>query len=167
MSPRRLSKLDSSSWFAVIEAYQACNRRYSAMLREFDLTIPQYDVLSAIDKLGTNAQPKRIADELLVTRGNVTGLLTRLQERQLIRTQQSDTDGRSFVCELSERGQRLLEEARVAASMFIEAQLEPFSDDSKETMQDMMLAMKAHLETMDPIAIAMRAQQETADDDAA
>ena len=38
MTPPRLSKLESSCWFAVVEAYQACNRRYSTMLREFDLT---------------------------------------------------------------------------------------------------------------------------------
>ncbi len=159
MNPPRLSKLESSCWFAVVEAYQACNRRYSAMLREFDLTIPQYDVLNAIDKLGDDARPKQIADELVVTRGNVTGLLTRLQERRLIRTRQSESDGRSFLCELTRRGESLLDDARAAAALFITEQLAPFDDDSKTEMLATMQQMKAHLETLDPIAIVMRSRE--------
>lgn len=159
MSHHRLSKLDSSCWFAVVEAYQTCNRRYSAMLREFDLTIPQYDVLSAIDKLGDQAQPKQIADEMLVTRGNVTGLLTRLQERRLIRTRQSQSDGRSFLCELTRRGETVLEDARAAAALFITEQLAPFDDSSKTEMLSTMRRMQAHLESLDPIAIVMRARE--------
>ncbi|MEM8683936.1 MAG: MarR family transcriptional regulator [Pseudomonadota bacterium] len=159
MSHHRLSKLDSSCWFAVVEAYQTCNRRYSAMLREFDLTIPQYDVLSAIDKLGDQAQPKQIADEMLVTRGNVTGLLTRLQERRLIRTRQSQSDGRSFLCELTRRGETVLEDARAAAALFITEQLAPFDDSSKTEMLSTMRRMQAHLESLDPIAIVMRAKE--------
>ncbi len=159
MASPRLSKLESSCWFAVVEAYQACNRRYSAMLREFDLTIPQYDVLNAIDKLGEDAQPKQIADELVVTRGNVTGLLTRLQERRLIRTRRSESDGRSFLCELTSRGEALLADARAAAAVFISEQLAPFDDESKAEMQSTMHRMKAHLETLDPIAIVMRSRE--------
>ncbi|MEM6514430.1 MAG: MarR family transcriptional regulator [Pseudomonadota bacterium] len=158
MTQARLSRLDSACWFAVVEAYQICNRRYSAMLREFDLTIPQYDVLSAIDKLGNRAQPKQIADELLVTRGNVTGLLTRLQERRLIRTRQSQSDGRSFLCELTRRGETLLNDARSAASLFITEQLAPFDDASKTEMESTMRRMQRHLEALDPIAIVMRAR---------
>ena len=161
MSQHRLSKLDSACWFAVVEAYQTCNRRYSAMLKEFDLTIPQYDVLSAIDKLGERAQPKQIADELVVTRGNVTGLLTRLQERRLIRTRQSESDGRSFLCELTHRGETLLGDARAAAALFIAEQLAPFDDASKTEMESTMRRMQAHLESLDPIAIVMRAKEAT------
>ncbi len=159
MTPPRLSKLESSCWFAVVEAYQACNRRYSAMLREFDLTIPQYDVLNAIDKLGEAGQPKQIADELVVTRGNVTGLLTRLQERRLIRTRRSESDGRSFLCELTSQGEGLLADARAAAALFISEQLAPFDDASKAEMQTTMQQMKTHLETLDPIAIVMRSRE--------
>ena len=70
-------QLEASSWFAVVRAYQECNRRYAQMLEHFDLTIPQFDVLTAIRRLPA-ATPKQIADELVVTRGNISGLLQRL-----------------------------------------------------------------------------------------
>ena len=63
--PQRM-KLQASSWFAVVRAYQECNRRYSQLLAGFDLTIPQFDVMNAIRNLGEQATPKAIADRLVV-----------------------------------------------------------------------------------------------------
>ena len=37
------SKLETTSWLAVVRAYQECNRRYAQLLKGFDLTIPQFD----------------------------------------------------------------------------------------------------------------------------
>lgn len=154
MTQESRKKLEASSWVAVVSAYQACARRYAQMLMHFDLTIAQFDVLSAIRKYGEDATPKAIANELLVTRGNITGLVNRLAERDLIRTRQHATDGRSFCCELTESGHRLLAEARVAAQRFIGLQLSIFDDEELTVSRDLMTRMRSKLETMDPDTIA-------------
>ena len=158
MNEPKLSRLQASSWIAVVETYQECNRRYSAMLREFDLTVPQFDVLNAIHSLGDGALPKRIADRMLVTRGNVSCVLNRLQERRLIATHQTQGDRRSYVCELTPSGVRLFEAAKRAAALFIEEQLSPFDEHEMRSIEEKMRTMQAHLKTLDPIAIAMRAR---------
>lgn len=158
MPERRLTELESTCWFSVVEAYNECNRRYASMLQEFDLTVPQFDVLSAIHTLGERAIPKAIAEKLLVTRGNITGLLTRLQQRKLIRTRQLETDGRSFVCELTPKGARLLSEAKAGAAFFIQEQLAPFNEGDMRAIRRTMTEMQEHLKTMDPISIAFKAQ---------
>lgn len=158
MSEPKLSRLQASSWIAVVGTYQECNRRYAAMLREFDLTVPQFDVLNAIHSLGDDALPKRIAERMLVTRGNVSGVLNRLQEHDLISTRRTLCDRRSFVCELTPAGLKLFESARSAAALFIEEQLSPFDEDEMRSIEDQMRRMKAHLETLDPVAIALRAK---------
>ncbi len=158
MNEPRLSRLRASSWIAVVETYQECNRRYAQMLREFDLTVPQFDVLNAIQSLGDDALPKRIAERMLVTRGNVSGVLNRLQEHELIITRQTQSDKRSFVCELTPAGKKLLEAAKNAAALFIEEQLSPFDEDEMQSIERKMRRMKAHLETLDPVAIALRAK---------
>ena len=76
--------LEASSWLAVVRAYQECTRRYAQMLDHFDLTIPQFDVLTAIRRHEPAATPHLIAQDLLVTRGNITGVLQRLQEHDLV-----------------------------------------------------------------------------------
>ncbi|MDJ0916514.1 MAG: MarR family transcriptional regulator [Woeseiaceae bacterium] len=158
MNEPKLSRLQASSWIAVVETYQECNRRYAAMLREFDLTVPQFDVLNAIHSLGDNALPKRIAERMLVTRGNVSGVLNRLQEHRLIVTRQTLNDRRSFVCELTPAGAKRLDAAKTAAALFIEEQLSPFDEDEMQSIERKMRAMKTHLETLDPVAIALRAK---------
>lgn len=149
-------KLQASSWFAVVRAYQACTRRYALLLKRFDLTIPQFDAMSAIHQLAGRATPKDIADQLLVTRGNITGVLHRLQERSLITTRHNEQDGRSIVCQLTRRGEVLLEQARKAAALFIETQLAPFEDDELRDTEQQMNRMRAHLQTVDPDTIARK-----------
>ncbi len=162
MAIENRQRLEASSWIAVVRAYQECNRRYTLMLEHFDLTIPQFDVLSAIHKHDPAATPRMIADELVVTRGNITGLLHRLQERRLVRTRSHETDGRSFYCELTPSGRRLFENARKAASRFIAEQLSPFSDDEVRDTREMMTRMRSHLETLDPRSIASGATADVA-----
>lgn len=153
MIDARRMKLQASSWLAVVRAYNECNRRYTQLLAGFDLTVPQFDVLNAILKLDHEAIPKRIADELVVTRGNITGVLHRLQERRLVRTRHHEKDGRSFVCELTAAGRRLLKRARAVASDFITRQLSPFDDDTLQHTEELMKQMYKHLQAIDPLDI--------------
>lgn len=160
MNEPRLSRLQATSWIAVVETYQECHRRYAAMLREFDLTVPQFDVLNAIQSLGADALPKRIADRMLVTRGNVTGVLNRLQERGLVITRPTPSDGRSFICELTRDGEHLLNAAKNGAALFIDAQLSPFNEDEMRNIEETMRRMRTHLQTLDPVAIACSARND-------
>ena len=153
MAKLRRMKLEASSWLAVVRAYNECNRRYTQLLAGYDLTIPQFDVLNAVRSLDREATPKRIADELVVTRGNITGVLHRLQERKLVRTRHHEKDGRSFVCELTAAGQKLLKRARAAAAVFITRQLSPFDNATLQETEALMRQMHAHLQTVDPSEI--------------
>ena len=155
-------QLETRSWLAVVRAYAECNRRYARMLSHFDLTIPQYDALSAILQLGPEATPRRIADELLVTRGNITGLLQRLRQRGIITTREHDSDGRSFICEFTPSGRETLHWARAAAARFIRQQLAVFDDAELETSREMMTRMRTHLQSIDPDALALDGKQANA-----
>jgi len=142
------------AWYAVVNAYQTCQRQYERLLQPFDLSIAQFDVLTTIDGLDDEAMPKDIAGRLLVTRGNVTGLLRRLQQRGLIRTRPHPRDGRARVCSLTPPGKELMRAARTAARRFIHAQMAPFSADEMAHTADLMRRMAAHLETLNPKTLA-------------
>ena len=148
------TKLQARSWFAVVQTYQECNRRYARLLKPFGLTITQFDVLIAIHRLGDRATPRAIAEELVVTRGNITGVLHRLQEHGLIATRRHAEDGRSFVCKMTTEGRALMDPARHAASLFISAQLAPFDEASLLQTEKQMNEMHQHLLSIDPDAIA-------------
>ena len=155
--PDSRRKLEATSWLAVVRAYQECNRRYTQLLAAFELTIPQYDALNAIARLGEEATPKAIADELVVTRGNVTGVLHRLEEAGMVGTRANEADGRSFFCVLTRAGSRRLNRARDAAALFISEQLAPFTDIDLRRTEKQMATMQVQLKTIDPDAIAAEA----------
>jgi len=154
MKPDQRRRLETSSWLAVVRAYQECTRRYAQMLDHFGLTIAQFDALAAIARHEPEATPKSIADELLVTRGNVTGLLNRLRDRGLISTRRNEQDGRSFHCELTAEGLRKLDAARSATSRYIEAQLAIFDSAELERTESTMRRMEIHLHSLDPQLLA-------------
>ena len=156
MDRSKRKRLQTASWFAVVRAYQECTRRYAWLLSGFELTIPQFDVLTAVHQLAGEATPKAIAERLVVTRGNITGLLQRLQEKRLLATRHNERDGRSFLCELTAEGQGRLRRAQSAASLFIDEQLAPFDDATLRDTEQLMNRMRSHLETMDPDAIVAR-----------
>ena len=146
--------LEAESWLAVVHAYQACTRRYAQMLEHFELTIPQFDLLAVLRRYPEGATPRTIAAELLVTKGNVTGLITRLEAQGLISRRPHPSDGRSFVCEFTETGLARFRRAGAAAGRFVSEQLAPFSDVDLARTRDQMRAMRTHLEALDPDAIA-------------
>lgn len=148
-------RLETSSWFAVVRAYLECSRRYAQMLQHFDVTVAQYDVLVAIESLGNDAVPRAIAERLLVTPANISGVIRRLQERELISLSEHPKDGRSFVCALTPEGRALTHDARSAAARFIKAQLAPFDDKSLTLVEALMRDMHSHLKTLDPQTLAL------------
>ena len=137
----------NESWRSVVQAYQACNHRYSRLMSHFDLTPSQFDVLLAIEALGDGAYPNEIARGLLVTKSNITSVTKRLLERKLVRQFNSESDRRSIRFSLSSKGSSLLNRAKAAARRFVEIQLEPFSDDEVELVGRMMQTMRSHLES--------------------
>ncbi|MEO1082022.1 MAG: MarR family winged helix-turn-helix transcriptional regulator [Pseudomonadota bacterium] len=148
------SALETSSWFAVVRAYEECARRYARMLEHFELTTSQFDALVAVEHLGRDAMPKSIAERLLVTRPNVTGLLRRLEERELIHMTPHASDGRALLCSLTPMGRRCVRSARQAAERFVHAQAAPFSNRELQELEDLMRGMYRHLKTMDPDILA-------------
>ena len=146
--------LEFSSWFSVVRTYEECARRYAGMLAHFDLTVSQFDALVSIEALGDAAQPRAVAERLLVTRANVSGLLRRLEKHGLISLSPNHSDKRSVLCALTPEGRKLTHRARAAAARFVRAQLAPFPKAELETLDHQMRAMYSHLQTLDPAALA-------------
>ncbi len=145
--------LASSAWLSVVRAYQTCTRRYEELLALHGLSTAQFDCLDAVVRLGDEALPKNIAEALLVTRGNVTGLIQRLEGAGLLRLEPHASDGRSRLLQLTERGKELHRAARRSAREFVRAQLAPFDRGDLDQTHAVMNTMHFHLLDLDVRAI--------------
>jgi len=80
------------------------------LIDDFGLTGPQLATLQAASRLGA-AAPSAIAREVHLSQATVTGILHRLEQRELIIRQRSVVDRRGVVVDVTKKGQALLEEA--------------------------------------------------------
>ncbi len=82
--------------------------RLNNPFRPFGLTMATFNVLLALRAAGGSLSPCDIGEELLVTRGTVTGLLDSLERQHLVRRTPHPKDRRMLTIELTEAGTCLL-----------------------------------------------------------
>ena len=137
------------AWFAVVRAYLGCERRYARLLGRYGFSVAQFDLLNAIARAGTALTPAELAERMLVSRGNVSGLVSRLRRRGWLQVHPTPGDGRSFRCALSVPGQQALQAAQSAAEAFIAEQMAPFDAEALQLTERWMTQMQRHVESID------------------
>jgi DNA-binding MarR family transcriptional regulator len=73
------------------------------------ITLPQFDVMAQLLRTPRGLTSGDLSRRLLVSAGNVTGILDRLESDRLARREVDERDRRSFRVKLTPRGRRLME----------------------------------------------------------
>ncbi|MGE3477322.1 MAG: MarR family winged helix-turn-helix transcriptional regulator [Rhodospirillaceae bacterium] len=82
----------------------------SRLEQQFDVTLPQFDLMAQLDRVPDGLTMSGLSERLMVSNGNVTGIVKRLIAEKLVDRQTSKTDRRAFVVRLSRKGQLLFRE---------------------------------------------------------
>ena len=81
--------------------------------RDFETTLPRFDVLAQLQRAGKTLSMGDLSRRLMVTNGNITGLVDRLAREGLVDRRRSEGDRRVQMVALTEGGAKLFE--RMAA----------------------------------------------------
>lgn len=98
----------ASVWIRLAKCYGVTLRSVRQIPMRGGLTLPQFDVLAQLLRHPDGMTSKELSRELLVTAGNVTGLITRLQAHGLVERNAHPLDRRAVLLELSPSGRRLI-----------------------------------------------------------
>ena len=80
--PRTASKQRLRLWLRLLRAARAIEGTLRERLRQtFSMTLPQFDVLAALARTGSGMTMTELSRLLMVSNGNVTGLIDRLHDR--------------------------------------------------------------------------------------
>lgn len=91
-------------WIRIARIRRKYERAATEQLRECGLSLAQFDLLTTLSTCeGTTQQA--LAKQLLVTQGNITQLLDKLEQRGLLTRQQ---EGRTNCLQITEQGRQLL-----------------------------------------------------------
>src|SRR4051794_27427569 len=82
------------AWLHLMRVYDKVQRASARHLRRYGLTVPQFDVIAHLGAVAGLRQ-QDLADRLLVTKGNVCGLIDRLEADGLVERRPDPRDRRA------------------------------------------------------------------------
>ena len=103
-------QLAVSVWVRLLKAHGLMLREVRRRVPE-TLTLPQFDVLAQLHRRPQGMTPRELTLELLVTAGNLTGVIARLRRLGLVERQPVPGDRRAVRIRLTERGRRVMRRA--------------------------------------------------------
>ena len=116
LDPARLSPAELGAWRGLLRVHSALIKELDAELEDqHGIPLSSYEVLIALaDAPGQKLRMAELADRALLSRSGMTRLVDRLQKQGLIERERCDLDQRGAYATLTEKGRRLLAEARPA-----------------------------------------------------
>ncbi len=118
------------TWLRLARVYQKIDRASVVHLRPWNLNVAQFDVLTQVGSANGITQ-QELADRLLVTKGNISQLIDRMERLGLLQRCQH---GRTNVLSLTEAGQQLYNEVVPAQEAMIVQQLSALSTQEVEQL---------------------------------
>lgn len=102
---RPASKQRLRLWLRLLRSARAIEAELRERLRtEFAITLPQFDVMAALARAEDGMTMTELSRHLMVSNGNVTGIIDRLVTEKLVLRQAPATDRRSFIVRLTAKG---------------------------------------------------------------
>ena len=105
-------------WIALARCYMTFARAVAGKVGEYGLTTPQFGTLEALHHVGPLPLGE-LADKLLVTGGNVTYVMDRLEEQGLVERERSSEDRRVVEGRLTPEGHRVIEDVFPGHAAFV------------------------------------------------
>src|SRR5262249_9424611 len=100
-------KEEVRTWLYMVRVVSKIERRLEAHLEQYGLTPPQFEVLAQLQRTPHIVQ-QQLADRLRMSKGNVVGILNRLEQAGFVIRQAHPKDGRAYLVCLTERGATLV-----------------------------------------------------------
>ena len=100
-------KTELRLWLRLLTCTTLIENEVRRRLRDnFDITLPRFDLLAQLDRAPNGMTLGELSQRMMVSNGNITGLVDRLVEQGLIRRRPLPNDRRVQIVSLTPEGQR-------------------------------------------------------------
>ena len=106
-------------WVTLARCYATYGKAIAAKVQDYGLTMPQFGTLEALYHLGPLSLGE-LAEKLLVTGGNVTYVMDRLEDQGLVYRYRRPDDRRVIQARLTPEGRELVAEVFPGHASYIE-----------------------------------------------
>jgi len=124
-------------WISLARCYVTFSRAVACKVAEYDLTAPQFGVLEALYHLGPLSLGE-LAEKLLVTGGNVTYVMDRLESQDLVARERSGDDRRVVRAHLTTKGRATIDGVFPAHVGFVRGLVTGLGAEDQDTLRDLL-----------------------------
>ena len=138
MSPN-LTQRRLRAWLRLLRV----TRRTENHLREYlrvnhATTLPRFDVMAALYRASTPMTMSALSGELLVSNGNATAVVQRLEAEGLARRTPHDRDGRVVMVSLTDEGKTAFEQQATGHRIEVDKLLAGLDAEALDTLREMI-----------------------------
>lgn len=136
LMPAPHSKQSLRLWLKLLGCTLIVEKRLRTKLdADFETTLPRFDVLAALERHPQGLKMSALSEFLIVSNGNVTGVISRLIEDGLVTRTIDREDRRSATVRLTRKGRELFLKMAAANEGWMDAM---FADLSDKQVDDLM-----------------------------
>ncbi|MFN3688062.1 MarR family winged helix-turn-helix transcriptional regulator [Salinarimonas sp.] len=139
------SKRRLRAWIRLLGATRAAEGALREFLRvEHGTTLPRFDVMAALHRRREGVTMSQLSRMLLVSNGNATALIDRLEQDGLVRRMPSPSDRRSILVALTPLGTSRFEALAAEHEAEVARLFAPLSDADLDRLADILRRLARH-----------------------
>ncbi len=130
-------------WLRALAFTNMVEQRVRTRLRaDFDVTLPRFDVMAALYDAAEGLSMGEISRQLMVSNGNITGIVERLEREGLIQRRTRPDDRRSQLVRLTGAGRTAFGAMAEAHENWIASMLTSLSEEEVEQLNHLLRKAK-------------------------
>lgn len=134
------SKESLRTWLRLLSCENVIEQKIRSRFREqFEVTLPQFDVLSELEHASEQLTMSQLSKELMVSNGNITGVVDRLEKNKLVVRIRPEHDRRVQYIELTAEGKDAFRRMARKHEQWLEEWLANISIEEMDQLQSLLL----------------------------
>ena len=137
------SKHQLRLWLRLLSCTNLITAEIRQRLRsEFEFTLPRFDLMAQLDREPNGLRLSELSKRMMVTNGNLTGLVDRLIEEGYVRRVDDPTDGRASVVRLTRVGADIFRKLAAAHEAWLATLFDELNPEAAERLMQDLAALK-------------------------
>lgn len=137
---------DLRIWLRLLACSTLIEGRVRKGLREnFETTLPRFDLMAQLDRAKSGLTMGELSRRLMVSNGNVTGLIDRLAAEGMVERRPDETDRRAQLVRLTDAGKRAFHAMTPAHENWVAHALAALTAAEKAQLLDLLTKLKSAL----------------------
>jgi DNA-binding MarR family transcriptional regulator len=142
------SKESLRTWLRLLSCETVIEQQLRTLLRQnYSVTLPQFDVLSELERAGDPLTMSQLSKELMVSNGNVTGVIDRLEKTDFVKRVRGQHDRRVQYIELTAKGKNEFNKMASQHERWLADLLSELSLTEMGKLQDLLLKTRQSVST--------------------